>query len=198
MGGAGVEADMRKISLLGSALVVAGCANTASYAGGADLYRVEVEPNGTKEVTLEESTPVYKTTDIRSPAGMELVRVYLSSAAAEGALKGQVDELVKAEKEIGDHEQHIAALREQMGEYRQRMDELHAQIVTLRAVKTAGPLMASLEKKMQEVSDKLSKATIDVVSLEEKLMLARIKFQDGVADLSLDKGRGGQGPVASE
>jgi hypothetical protein len=36
------------------------------------------------------------------------------------------------------------------------------------------------------VSDKLSKATIDVVALEEKLMLARIKFQDGVADLSLE------------
>ena len=38
----------------------------------------------------------------------------------------------------------------------------------------------------QESSDKLSKATIDVVALEEKLMLARIKFQDGVADLSLE------------
>ena len=73
-----------------------------------------------------------------------------------------------------------------MGEYRQRMDELHVQIVTLRTVKTAGPLMVNLEKKLPEVSDKLSKATIDVVSLEEKLMLARIKFQDGVADLSLE------------
>ena len=158
------------------------------HAAGADLYRVEVEPSGAKEVVLEESTTVSKTTDIRSPAGMELVRVYLSSAAVEGTLKGQVDELVKVEKEIGDAEQRIATLREQMGEYRQRMDELHAQIVTLRAVKTAGPLMTSLEKKMQEVSDRLSKATIDVVSVEEKLMLARIKFQDGVADLSLEKG----------
>ncbi len=36
------------------------------------------------------------------------------------------------------------------------------------------------------MSDKLSKATIDVVALEETLMLARIKFQDGVADLSLE------------
>jgi hypothetical protein len=67
------------------------------------------------------------------------------------------------------------------------MDELHAQIVTLRAVRTAGPLMVSLERKMQDVSDKLSRGTIDVVALEEKLMLARIKFQDGVADLSLEK-----------
>jgi hypothetical protein len=156
------------------------------HVSGADMYRVEVDGYGKADIALEDSTPIYKSTDIRDPAGMELVRVYLSSAA-EGALKGQVDELVKTQKEIGDDETRIATLREQMGEYRQRMDELHAQIVTLRAVKTAGPLMTSLEKKLSEVSDKLSKATIDVVALEEKLMLSRIKFQDGVADLTLEQ-----------
>jgi hypothetical protein len=67
------------------------------------------------------------------------------------------------------------------------LDELHAQIVTLKMVKSAGPLMQSLEKKLQEMSDKVSKATIDVVSLQEKLMVTRIKFQDGVADLTLEK-----------
>jgi hypothetical protein len=48
------------------------------------------------------------------------------------------------------------------------------------------------------VSDRLSKSTIDVVSLEEKLMLARIRFQDGVADLSLEAGRPNGASVASE
>ena len=115
------------------------------------------------------------------------MRAYLSSAAVDGPLKAQVEELLRTQKDMGDNEQRIATLREQMGEYRQRMDELHAQIVTLSAVRTAGPLMASLEKKLQEMSDRLSKATIDVVALEEKLMVARIKFQDGVADLSLEK-----------
>jgi hypothetical protein len=156
------------------------------HVSGADLYRVEVDGFGKQEVVLEESTPIYRTADIRSAEGMELVRVYLSSAAVSGPLKAQVDDLVRTEKEIGEGQTRIGTLREQMGEYRQRMDELHAQIVTLRAVRTAGPLMTSLEKKLQEISDKLSKATIDVVALEEKLMLARIKFQDGVADLSLE------------
>ena len=156
------------------------------HVSGADLYRVEVDGFGKQEVVLEESTPIYRTADIRSAEGMELVRVYLSSAAVSGPLKAQVDDLVRTEKEIGEGQTRIGSLREQMGEYRQRMDELHVQIVTLRAVRTAGPLMTSLEKKLQEISDKLSKATIDVVALEEKLMLARIKFQDGVADLSLE------------
>jgi hypothetical protein len=47
--------------------------------------------------------------------------------------------------------------------------------------------MHSLEGKMQEISDKLSKATIDIVALEEKRMVARVHFQDGVADLTLEK-----------
>ena len=170
----------------------------AEHSTGADLYRIEVDPNGTKEVVLEEETPVSKTADLRSPEGMGLVRTYLSSAAVDAGLKAQVEQLLKMQEEIGNHEQRIATTREQMGEYRQRMDELHAQIVTLRAVRTAGPLMASLEKKMQEVSDKLSKATIDVVSEEEKLMLARIRFQDGVADLSLEKKTGEGAGVASK
>jgi hypothetical protein len=155
------------------------------HVSGADMYRVEVDGYGKQEIVLEDSTPVYKSTDIRDPAGMQLVRVFLTGAAA-GPLKGHVEELVNVQKEIGDDETRIATLRDQMNEYRARMDELHAQIVTLRAVKTAGPLMTSLEKKLQEVSDKLSKSTIDVVALQEKLMLARIKFQDGVAELSLE------------
>lgn len=164
------------------------------HVSGADLYRVEVDGFGKQEVVLEESTPVYRTADLRTPDGMGLVRAYLSSAVIDGPLKAQVAELVRVQKDIADDEQRVQTMREQMGEYRQRMDELHAQIFTLRAVRTAGPLMVSLEKKLQEVSDKLSKATIDVVGIEEKLMLSRIKFQDGVADLSLE----GDGKVAEK
>jgi hypothetical protein len=155
--------------------------------GAAHLFRVEVEPNGKTEVVIEEATPLFKTTDLRSPGGMELVKVYLSSGASEGPLKTAVGALLKLQQEIGNLEQRIGTMREQMNEYRARMDELHAQVVTLKVVKTAGPLMQNLEKKLAEVSDKLSRSTIDLVGLQEKLMVARIAFQDGVADLSLEK-----------
>jgi hypothetical protein len=46
--------------------------------------------------------------------------------------------------------------------------------------------MKSLEQKLDEVSDKLQKATVDLVGFQEKLMVTRIKLQDGVAELSLD------------
>ncbi len=154
--------------------------------GSAYLFRVDLEPSSKLEVVIEEATPLFKTTDIRAPGGMDMVTAYLSSAA-EGRLKSAVNELLKLHKEMANTDQQIATTRDAMGEYRARMDELHAQVVTLKLVKTAGPLMTSLEKKLQEVSDKLSKSTIDLVALQEKLMVARIKFQDGVADLSLEK-----------
>ncbi len=155
--------------------------------GAANLFRVVLEPHAKAEVAIEEATPVFRTIDVRSPAGIEQVRVYLSHAVIEGPLKSKVEDLLKFNKEMADIEQKIQTTREQMAEYRERMDELHNQIFTLKAVKTAGPLMANLEKKMSEVSDRLSKATIDVVTYQEQLMVSRIHFQDGVADLTLEK-----------
>jgi hypothetical protein len=153
--------------------------------GASHLFRVELEPKASKTVVIETATPVTKSLDLRSPTGFETVRAYLSSSAT-GMLKERVGELVKFQTEIANVEQKIETLRQQQGEHRARLDELHAQIVTLRAVKTAGPLMQSLEKKMQETSDRVSKVTIDIVGQEEARMVLRVKFQDAVAELSLD------------
>jgi hypothetical protein len=165
---------------------VPGAADSSDHLAGANLFRVDLEPNAKVDVDIEEATPVYRTTDIRTPSGLDLVRAYLSHAAA-GELKGQVEQLLRLNADMTKAEQEIATVHEQMAEYRTRMDELHAQLVTLKAVKTAGPLMTHLEKKLQEMSEKLSKATVDVVVLQEKLMVARVQFQSGVADLSLEK-----------
>jgi len=154
--------------------------------GIAHLFRVEIEAGGKVDVDIEEATPVFKSTDIRSADGMSQIKAYISSAALDAGLKEKVGDLVKLQVGQANLEQRIATLREQMAEYRARMDELHAQVVTLKMVKTAGPLMKSLESKLGETSDRVSKATIDIVGLEEQLMVSRITFQDRVAELSLE------------
>lgn len=155
--------------------------------GGAPLFKIDVPANGTVEVILEVATPIFRSTDIRSTTGMEMVRAYLS-AGAQGnvALRARFDELLKFQEEIGNFEQKIQTTKDTIAEYRRRMDELHLQVLTLKAVKTAGPLMKSLEQKLDEISDRLQKATVDLVGYQEKLMVTRIKLQDGVAELSLD------------
>ncbi len=155
--------------------------------GGAQLFRVEVPAKGKIEVSIEEATPVFKTTDLRTSEGLELVKAYLNQSALDSGLKSSVNELLKLNTEMANIEQRINLVREQQAEYRARMDELHVQIVTLKAVRTAGTMMNSLEKKLSEISDKVSKATVELVNLQEKLMVSRIKFQDGVAELTLEK-----------
>jgi hypothetical protein len=160
---------------------------TLEKVGSANVIGVEIEPSAKKEIVLEDSTPVFKTVDLRSPGGMDQVKVYVSSAAVAGPLKEQVQKLVKLQQEIGNLEQRVETTREQVSEYRARIDELHTQIFTLKAVKTGGPLMKDLEKKMMEMSDKLTKATIDLVNQQEQLMMARIRFQDAVSELTVKK-----------
>jgi OmpA family len=159
----------------------------AEKLGAAQLFRIEVPAQGKTEVKIEEATPVFRSTDLRTPVGLEMIKAYVSQAAVDGGLKAAVGELIKLNTEMANIEQRINLVREQQNEYRARMDELHVQIVTLKAVKTAGPMMASLEKKLQEMSDRVSKATLELVGLQEKLMVSRIKFQDGVSELTLEK-----------
>ena len=167
-----------------------GCHLTKSPAdpdrlGEAYLFKVDLDAGAKVDVDIEEESPVLRSTDIRSAEGMGEIKAFVNSAALVGPIKDQVAELVKLQEGIDNTEQRIKTLRDQMGEFRTRMDELHGQIVTLKLVKTAGPLMKGLEDKLGEVSDKLSKETIDVVALEEQLMVTKIQFQDKVADLSL-------------
>jgi uncharacterized membrane-anchored protein YhcB (DUF1043 family) len=160
---------------------------TSERMGSAHLFRVELEPKGKAEVAIEETTPVFKSTDIRAPEGMELIRAYIASSTVSLTVREKVAELVKLQKETADTEQQIATTRDQLQEYRNRMDELHAQIVTLTAVKTGAGLLKDLEKKMQDISQKVSQATLRLVNLQEKLMIARIHFQDAVAELTLEE-----------
>jgi hypothetical protein len=169
-----------------SGYALASGTKSAARLGEAHLFRVDLEPGGKAELVIEETTPMFTTADIRSPDGMGLIRTYLASTKAEGGLQQRVDELLKLHAEMMRIQQKIETTREQMAEYRTRMDELHAQIVTLRAVKaTSGLLLGNLEKKLAEISDKLSKATALVVGLQEQTMVTKIRFQDGVSELTV-------------
>jgi hypothetical protein len=45
--------------------------------------------------------------------------------------------------------------------------------------------MGHLKAKMKDISDRVQKTTIQIVDQEEKIMLARVQFQDTLADLVL-------------
>jgi hypothetical protein len=155
--------------------------------GDAHLFRIELGPRASRTVEVEESTPMTRTLDLRSPAALDLVAVYLSQPVDDPGLAAPMRQLLALHKEMADHQQAIDNMRQRLDDFRVRMDELHAQIVTLQAVKSGGSLMKHLKQKMQEVSERVQKGTMDLVDREERLMLARIRFQDAVAELTLGK-----------
>ena len=153
--------------------------------GQSRLYRVALSAGETKSIEIEESTPLQRTLDLHSPEGLTMVEAYLASPDRSPVFAEQMERLLKLNRDMHVAEETIASLRQRGDEYRARMDELHAQIVSLGLTRTGGTLTGHLQAKMREISDKVQQNTMAIVNQQEKQMLARVAFQDGVAELSL-------------
>jgi hypothetical protein len=153
--------------------------------GTAHLFLVELKAGETRDVTIEEVTPLTRTIDLRAPEALEQVSLYLNDATRDKQLGAQIDKLLALHREVVDHQTAIDNLRGRLGSYRERLDELHAQVVTLRAVGSGAALVKHLSEKMREISDRVQKLTIEVVDREEAMLVAQVRFQDGVAELAL-------------
>ncbi|HZO16420.1 MAG TPA: hypothetical protein VFB62_24265, partial [Polyangiaceae bacterium] len=155
--------------------------------GGALLFPVSVRGGETIVLTIEEWTPVKKSIDINQGEGIKAIGLYLKSARLDVALKSGLQEVVRRHTEGADLEQRVELLEEQMGVYRTRIDEINFQLVTLNKVPQADRLKRHLTEKMEEISDKLQAATMEVSELKGRLMTARIELQDKLAELTLSK-----------
>jgi hypothetical protein len=152
---------------------------------GALLYPVALAAGERKTITIREARPMQRDIQLAAPATTELLEAYVATPAAEPALKAQLDALLTLHRGLVEQEQRIASLRERAAEYRQRQDELHGEIVTLEKAKTGGDLLDHLRKKMKEISDRVSETTIAIVDAQEKSLVARVRYQDGIAELHL-------------
>jgi hypothetical protein len=153
--------------------------------GDSELFELVVEPGKTEHVTVVEATPVERTIELTSDDALNMMKVYVDDPAASPELRAQISTLLATHQSAADMLNKIDTLRDQIGEYRSRAGELHAQIVTLKAVKTGGELMATLKAKLAETSERIQKATIAIVDTQEQLMLIRVKFQNQLAELHL-------------
>jgi outer membrane protein OmpA-like peptidoglycan-associated protein len=158
---------------------------------GAYLFPVTVAAGQAVEVVVEETTPIMKTVDIRTPQGIGSIELFLKKGNIEPGLKQKLDDIVKTYQQLGDLEEHIATLDEQLAVYRTRVDELNVQLVTLKQVNQAQKLSKNLADKMQEISEKLQQTTIQLTDLKGQQMTLRVELQDKLADLTLKPKKAG-------
>jgi hypothetical protein len=153
--------------------------------GDSHLFEVDVAPGATQPVEIAEATPIERTLDLSADVTLDMMRVYVQAPEGSPQLKAQLEKLLAIHKRVVDLGEAQQSMRRRLDDYRRRMDELHGQIVSLQLVKTGGELMAHLKDKMKDISDRVQKETIAVVDTEEKIMLARVEFQDSLAELTL-------------
>ena len=153
--------------------------------GDAHLFKVSLKPNEVKSILISEATPMEKTLDLNADVTLGMMKLYVEMAEGSADLKAQLKNLLGIHKSLIDLAQEQDSLRRRLGDYKERMDELHVQILSLQAVKTGGDLMAHLKTKMKDISNRVQKTTIEIVDQEEKIMLARVRFQDSLAELTL-------------
>lgn len=154
-------------------------------AGNAHLFAVDLAPNAVTRVEIAEAMPVQRTLDLDADETLEMMRVYVELPDANKALDKQLRAVLATHKSMIDLATEQDSLRRRLADYKERMDELHAQLVSLQAVKTGGDLMVHLRAKMRDISNRVQATTMSIVDQEEKIMLARVRFQDQLAELAL-------------
>ena len=160
--------------------------NAFERIGDAHLFAVKLKPNEVRTVQIREATPLERTLDLNADVTLSMMRVYVEAPSGSAELKDQLRKLLGIHKTLVDLAQEQDSLRRRLADYKGRMDELHAQILTLQAVRTGNDLMSHLKTKMKDISNRVQKTTIGLVDQEEKIMLARVRFQDTLAELTLD------------
>ncbi|PKN55386.1 MAG: hypothetical protein CVU56_21630 [Deltaproteobacteria bacterium HGW-Deltaproteobacteria-14] len=161
---------------------------TYEQTGEAHLFRVALKAGETKTLEIEEATPLVKAIDVRSPEGLALVRAYVEGGdEVDERFAAPMKKLLAIHTEMANITQGIEAARERVEEFRVRTSELQGQIVSLDGVRGGNALLKHLQQKLREMSDRVQKDTIAIVDMQQQLMLAHIRFQDGVAELSFEQ-----------
>jgi hypothetical protein len=157
----------------------------ATRVGDSQLFELRLLPGETQHAVVVEATPVQRTFDLATPEALGMMAVFVQEPEASPQLKGQIEAMLATHRGAADLVDRVETLRTQLAEYRSRSGELHAQLVTLKAVRTSGELMAALRRKLAEMAERTQQATLEVVEAQEQLMLARVKLQNQLADLRL-------------
>ena len=112
-----------------------------------------------------------------------MLGVYVASARPSPVLKARLTEILAQHRALVDGLARIELLRQRIDEYRVRSRELEGQVLSLRKVKHAAELQRSLQQKLDDTATRGQQATLDLVAAQEELMLATVRFQDGLAEL---------------
>ncbi|HYJ08890.1 MAG TPA: DUF4139 domain-containing protein [Polyangiaceae bacterium] len=154
---------------------------------GAYLFPVTVPAGGSIKLTIDESTPISKSVDVRTPTGVGQLGLYLKTAQnLPDDLRQKLQTVLQMHRELVELDEKLQTIATQIEMYRARVDELNSQLITLRKVPQAQQLSRDLAKKMAEISDRLQTATLSAAGVEGQRLTRRVALEDRLAELTLE------------
>ena len=153
------------------------------------LIPVKIPASTTATLKLEEMTPIHKSVDVRTDAGVAELKLFLHVAAArlEPAVRAALEQVVELHRQMGELQEKRQTAELQSQTYRERIEELNAQLVSLRKVTQAQALSRNLAQKMDEISQRLQKLTLQVADIDGQILAQRVTLEDRLAELTLGK-----------
>jgi len=152
---------------------------------GAHLFRFGVPSQGKAEAEIVEVVSRESVIDIRTPDGAKLLLAHVDTGAAPDNVRTQVRAVLGSTEELRDLTERLNAKRSQQKELRDRLHQLEVEVFTLRTVKSSGRLLVDLERKLASTRERVSKSTSDLVDLEDRSMVAKIRLEDALAELDI-------------
>jgi len=153
------------------------------------LIPVKIPASSSATLKLEEATPIHKSVDIRTEAGVAELKVFLRTAAArlDAGTRAALEQVVELYRQMAELEEKRQTAELQSQTYRERIEELNAQLVSLRKVAQAQSLSRNLAQKMDEISQRLQKLTLQIADIDGQILAQRVTLEDRLAELTLDK-----------
>jgi hypothetical protein len=153
------------------------------------LIPVKLAANSSASLKIEEATPIKKTVDIRTDGGVSELKLFLESNAArlEPGTRAGLEQVVELHRRMAELEEKRETAELQSETYRERIDELNEQLVSLRRVAQAQALSHNLAQKMDDMSQKLQKLTLAVADIDGQILAQRVTLEDRLAELTLAK-----------
>jgi len=153
------------------------------------LIPVKIPAGASATLKLEEATPIHKSVDIRTEAGVAELKVFLRASAArlEPGTRASLEQVVELYRQMSELQEKRETATLQSQTYRERIEELNAQLVSLRKVAQAQGLSHNLAQKMDEISQRLQKLTLQIADIDGQILAERVTLEDRLAELTLDK-----------
>jgi hypothetical protein len=153
------------------------------------LIPVKLAPNASATLKLEEATPIKKSVDIRTEGGVDELKLFLQTSGErlEPSTRAALAEVVELHRRTAELQEKRQTAELQSETYRERIDELNEQLVSLRRVAQAQALSHSLAQKMDEMSQKLQKLTLTIADIDGQILAERVTLEDRLAELTLGK-----------